>query len=73
MFGSTRVRRYPIVQHFDGAGFADLLQTLSAYRRLDRSVSEPLLDVIAQRVGTDLGDHPTRRYLTVLRVFQRQH
>jgi len=71
LFGPTVVRWYPTVQHFDGAGFADLLRTLSPYRRLDPSVREPLLDSIAQRIRTDLGDHATRRYLTVLRVGQR--
>jgi SAM-dependent methyltransferase len=33
LFGPTIVRWYPMVQHFDGAGFADLLRTLSPYRR----------------------------------------
>ena len=73
LFGPTIVRWYPMVQHFDGAGFADLLRTLSPYRRLDPTVREPLLDAIAQRIRTDLGDHATRRYLTVLRVGQRRH
>ena len=73
LFGPTIVRWYPAVQHFDGAGFADLLRTLSPYRRLDPSVREPLVDAIAQRIRTDLGDHATRRYLTVLRVGQRGH
>ena len=72
LFGPTIVRWYPTVQHFDGAGFADLLRTLSPYRRLDPSVREPLVDAIAQRIRTDLGDHATRRYLTVLRVGQRK-
>jgi hypothetical protein len=73
LFGPTIVRWYPTVQHFDGAGFADLLRTLSPYRRLDPSTREPLLDAIAQRIRTDLGDHATRRYLTVLRLGQRRH
>ena len=67
------VRWYPTVQHFDGAGFADLLRTLSPYRRLGESVREPLLDAIAQRIRTDLDDHATRHYLTVLRAGQRPH
>ncbi len=71
LFGPTVVRWYPTVQHFDGAGFADLLRTSSMYRRLDASVREPFLDEIAQRIRTDLGDRATRRYLTVLRVGQR--
>ena len=73
LFGPTIVRWYPTVQHFDGAGFADLLRTLSVYRHLDPSVREPLLDAIAERIRTDLGDHATRRYLTVLRVGQRRN
>ena len=72
LFGPTIVRWSPTVQHFDGAGFADLLRTQSPYRRLDTSVREPLLDAIAQRIRTDLDDHATRRYLSVLRVGQRR-
>ena len=60
LFGPTVVRWYPTVQHLDGTGFADLLRTLSPYRRLDASVREPLLDAIAQRIRTDLDDHATR-------------
>lgn len=71
LFGPTIVRWYPMVQHFDGAGFADLLRTLSPYRRLDPSVREQLVDAIAQQIRAELGDHATRRYLTVLRVGQR--
>ena len=73
LFGPTVVRWYPTEQHFDGEGFADLLRTLSVYRRLDASVREPLLDAIAQRIRTELGDHATRHYLTVLRASQRAH
>ncbi len=73
LFGPTIVRWYPMVQHFDRAGFADLLRTLSPYRRLEAPVREPLLDAIAQRIRTDLGDRAARRYLTVLRVGQRAH
>lgn len=71
LFGETVVRWYPTVQHFDGAGFADLLRTLSPYRRLDASVREPLLDAIAERIRTDLDDRATRHYLTVLRAGRR--
>ncbi len=72
LFGPAIVRWYPMVQHFDGAGFADLLRTLSPYRRLDPSIREPLLDAIAERIRTDLGNRATRRYLSVLRVGQRR-
>jgi SAM-dependent methyltransferase len=72
-FGPPVVRWYPTAQHFDGEGFANHLRTLSMYRRLDVSVREPLLDAIAQRIRTDLGDHVTRSYLTVLRAGQRAH
>ena len=71
LFGPTAVRWYPTVQHFTGAGFADLLRTLSPYRSLNPSVREPLLDAIAQRIRTELDDHATRHYLTVLRAGQR--
>ena len=72
LFGPTVVSWHPMVQHFDGDGFADLLRTLSPYRRLDPSVREPLLDAIAERIRTELGDNATRRYLSVLRVGQRR-
>jgi SAM-dependent methyltransferase len=71
LFGPTIVRWYPTVQWFDGAGFADLLRSLSLYRSLDRDVREPLLDAIAERIRTRLGDRVSRRYLSVLRVGQR--
>lgn len=71
LFGRTVVRWYPMAQRFDGAGFANLLRTLSPYRRLDRAVREPLLDAIAERIRTQLGDTATRRYLGVLRIGQR--
>lgn len=62
LFGPTIVRWYPTVQHFDGAGFADLLRTQSPYRRSIhqcasrssmrlRSGSEPT-SAIMQRAAT---------------------
>jgi SAM-dependent methyltransferase len=71
LFGPTVVRWYPTVQWFDGAGFADLLRSTSLYRRLDREVREPLLDAIAERVRTRMGNRASRRYLSVLRVGRR--
>ncbi|MBL7490877.1 class I SAM-dependent methyltransferase [Frankia sp. AgB1.9] len=71
LFGPTTVRWYPIVQWFDGAGFADLLRTQSIYRKLAHEVREPLLDAIATRIRTRMGDRAPRRYLGVLRVGQR--
>jgi SAM-dependent methyltransferase len=71
LFGPTVVRWYPVVQWFDGAGFADLLRSTSIYRRLDPDVREPLLDDIAERIRTQMGDRVPRRYLGVLRVGQR--
>ncbi|MEU9138977.1 methyltransferase domain-containing protein [Streptomyces sp. NPDC048404] len=71
LFGPTIVRWYPTVQWFDGDGFADLLRSTSLYRRLDRDVREPLLDAIAERIRTRMGDRVSRRYLSVLRVGQR--
>ncbi len=68
LFGPTIVRWYPTVQWFDGDGFADHLRSLSLYRRLDRDVREPLLDAIAERIRTRMGDRAPRRYLSVLRV-----
>lgn len=70
-FGPPAVRWYPTVQWFDGAGFADLLRSLSPYRRLDPRVREPLLDAVAERIRTRMDDRVTRRYLTVLRAAPR--
>ncbi|NUQ97693.1 MAG: class I SAM-dependent methyltransferase [Streptomyces sp.] len=72
LFGPTTVRWYPTVQWFDGAGFADLLRSTSLYRRLDPEVREPLLDAVAERIRTRMGDRAPRRYLSVLRVGQRE-
>lgn len=71
LFGPPIVRRYPTVQWFDGDGFADLLRSTSLYRRLDRDVRDPLLDAIAERIRTQMGDRVARRYLTVLNVGKR--
>ncbi|MCK9901517.1 methyltransferase domain-containing protein [Frankia sp. Cpl3] len=71
LFGWPVVRGYPTVQWFDGGGFADLLRSTSPYRRLDRHVREPLLDAVAERIRTRMGDRVARRYLSVLRVAQR--
>jgi SAM-dependent methyltransferase len=71
LFGPAVVRWYPAVQWFDGDGFADLLRSTSLYRRLDSDVREPLLDAIAERIRTQMGDRASRRYLSVLRVGQR--
>lgn len=71
LFGPAIVRWYPAVQWFDGDGFADLLRSTSLYRRLDSDVRDPLLDAIAGRIRTQLGDRASRRYLSVLRVARR--
>jgi SAM-dependent methyltransferase len=71
LFGPTVVRWYRSVQWFDGDGFADLLRSTSLYRQLDSDVRDPLLDAIAERIRTQMGDRVARRYLSVLRVGQR--
>jgi SAM-dependent methyltransferase len=71
LFGPTVVRWYPTVQWFDGEGFADLLRTTSLYRKLAPDVREPLLDAMAERIRTRMGDRVPRRYLSVLRVGPR--
>jgi SAM-dependent methyltransferase len=70
-FGAPTGRWYPLVQWFDGEGFADLLRTMSIYRRLEPDIREPLLDAIAERIRTRMGDRAPRRYLSVLRAGQR--
>jgi SAM-dependent methyltransferase len=68
LFGPAIVRSYPTVQWFTGEGFADLLRSTSLYRTLDRDVREPLLDAVAERIRTHMGDRAARRYLSVLSV-----
>ncbi len=70
-FGPPIVRWYPGVQRLDGDGFADLLRSQSPYRRLDPDVREPLIDAIAERIRTRMGNQAFRHYLSVLRVGQR--
>lgn len=69
-FGPTLVRWHPTVQQFTGQGFTELLDTTSLYRDLAPQVREPLLEAIAERIRTRLGDRASRRYLSVLRVGQ---
>jgi SAM-dependent methyltransferase len=71
LFGPTTVRWYPTSQVLDGEGFADLLRSTSPYRRLDADVRERLLESVAERIRTRMDDRAVRRYLTVLRVGQR--
>lgn len=71
LFGPTTVRWYPTVQWLTGDGFADLLRSQSLYRRLDPQVREPLLDAVAERIRTRMGDRAPRRYLSVLRIGRR--
>lgn len=71
LFGPASARWYPGVTWFDGAGLADHLRTLSVYRKLSADVREPLLDAVAERVRTRLGDRVPRRYLSMLRAGQR--
>jgi SAM-dependent methyltransferase len=71
LFGPPVVRWYPTVQWFDAQGFADLLRSTSLYRQLDPDVREPLLDAIAERIRTRMGDRASRRYLSALWVAPR--
>jgi SAM-dependent methyltransferase len=71
LFGPPVVLCYPTVQWFDGSGFADLLRSQSIYRKLDPGIREPLLDAVAERIRTRMGDRAPRRYLTFLRVGHR--
>lgn len=59
------------MQWFDGNGIADHLRSLSPYRRLDSEIREPLLDAVAERVKSRLGDRISRHYLAVLRAAPR--
>jgi SAM-dependent methyltransferase len=68
LFGPPIMQWYPTVQWFTGEGFADLLRSSSPYRRLDLDVREPLLDAIAERIRTQMGDRVSRRYVSILRV-----
>jgi SAM-dependent methyltransferase len=68
LFGPPAVRFHPTVQWFDGQGYADLMRTQSLYRKLDPAVREPLLDAIAERIRTRMGDRAARCYLTWLQT-----
>lgn len=70
-FGPPIVRWYPTVQRFDGQGVADHLRTTSLYRRLEPGVREALLDAVAERIRTRMGDRAVRRYLSDLRIGRR--
>ncbi len=70
-FGPTVVRWRPTTQWLDGQGMADLLRSTSLYRALAEPVREQLLDAIADRIRTELGDRLPRRYLSVLRAAPR--
>jgi SAM-dependent methyltransferase len=72
LFGASIVRWYPTVQWFDGDGFADLLRTNSIYRKLESDIREPLLDAIAERIRTQMGNQVARRYMSVLRCGRRE-
>jgi len=71
-FDAPAVRWYPTVQWFDGRGYADHLRSTSLYRKLGPGVREPLLDAIAERIRTGMGDRAARRYLTFLRAGRRR-
>jgi SAM-dependent methyltransferase len=71
LFGPAVVRWYPTIQWFDGQGFADLLRSTSLCRQLDADVREPLLDAIAERIRTRMGDRASRCYLSALWAAQR--
>jgi SAM-dependent methyltransferase len=71
LFGAPVVRCHPWVKRFDGKGFADLLRATSIYRKLRPEAREPLLDAIAERIRTEMGDLAPRRYLSFLRVGRR--
>jgi hypothetical protein len=68
LFGEPVVRWYPTIAWFNGEGFADLLRSTSLYRKMERDVREPLLDAIAERIRTRMGDRASRCYLNLLRV-----
>lgn len=72
LFDAPAVRWYEVVQELDGEGFVDMLRTQSLYRQLPSSQREPLLDAIADRIRTEMGDRAVRRYLGVLRAARRR-
>jgi len=72
LFGPTTVRWYPMVQWLDGDGFADLLRSTSIYRKIAPDVREPLVESVAERIRTHMGDRAPRRYLGVLRAGRRR-
>ncbi len=71
LFTAPLVFWYPRVDWLDGAGFADLMRTMSIYRKLEPAVRDGLLAAVADRIRTRLGDRVPRRYMSVLRVGRR--
>lgn len=78
-FSNVEVENSTFEQRDDGGRRFDVLVAASAwhwvdpsmYRRLDSRVRDPLLDAIAERIRTQMGDRASRRYLSVLRAGQR--
>jgi SAM-dependent methyltransferase len=68
LFEPATTRWYPTVQWLDGNGLADLLRTNSPYRKLDPAVREPLVQAVAERIRSRMGDRVARRYLSVAHV-----
>ncbi len=60
------------MQHFDAAGYVELMRTTSLYGTLEPHVREPLLEAIGQHIRDHMGDRATRRYLIPVRLARRR-
>jgi SAM-dependent methyltransferase len=71
LFRPPLIRWYHQEQWLDSLGYVDLMRTTSLYATLPGNVREPLLDAVAERIRTTMGDRAARRYLVALRLAQR--
>lgn len=71
LFEVPLLRWFRQEQHFDAAGYVELMRTTSLYGGLEVSVREALLTAMEERIRERMGDHATRRYLLLVRLARR--
>jgi SAM-dependent methyltransferase len=71
VFRLTGARRYRWDVTYTGAGYIDLLRTVSTYRRLEPTLRERLFDRLRRRMRTQPGMSVRVRYMALLYVAAR--
>jgi SAM-dependent methyltransferase len=71
-FGATAFRRYEWEVTYSTADYCDLLRTYSGHLALEPAARKGLLDCIGDLIDSRYGGRITKRYLTELRVAERQ-